>query len=205
VKEIDVQGEHVKAKGDCRRVSFDESDASAQLECILDQSMAHVGCRQVLVVCVGTDRSTGDAFGPIVGSKLLSYPALPGIDVIGTLDEPVHAVNLGSTLENIKKSYREPPFIIAIDACLGKFDHVGHITVEHGPLQPGAGVKKALPAFGDLTLTGIVNVSGFMEYFVLQNTRLSIVIKMSDVVVQALRASLSKISLRYSLGLGVQA
>ncbi|EJY56783.1 sporulation protein YyaC [Alicyclobacillus hesperidum URH17-3-68] len=49
-----------------------------------------------------------------------------------------------------------------------------------------------MPEFGDVTITGIVNVSGFMEYFVLQNTRLGIVMRMSDIVVQALSLSLQK-------------
>lgn len=128
---------------------------------------------------------------------------IPGVEVLGTLDEPVHAVNLGYTLERIQERYKEAPFIIAMDACLGKFDHVGHITVEQGPLRPGAGVKKSLPEFGDLTVTGIVNVSGFMEYFVLQNTRLGIVMKMCDIVVQSLHNSLQKHQITQAMRLGV--
>lgn len=176
----------------CWRIAYDDTSAIAQLESILDKILTANNHRKILVVCVGTDRSTGDAFGPIIGSKLRSSLHLLGVDVLGTLDEPVHAVNLASTLQNIESDYRNSPFIIAIDACLGKFDHVGQITIEKGPLRPGAGVKKNLPCFGDVTLTGVVNVSGFMEYFVLQNTRLSIVMKMSDVVVTALRNSLRK-------------
>ena len=32
---------------------------------------------------------------------------------------------------------------------------------------------------GDIHITGIVNVSGYMEFFVLQNTRLNLVMKMA--------------------------
>jgi putative sporulation protein YyaC len=199
VKDLDVRLRESSKRPEDRRVSFDDPHASLILQNMIDTALLHVGRRQILVVCVGTDRSTGDAFGPIIGSKLLSFPVLPGVDVVGTLDEPVHAVNLASTLETIRNKYVHAPYIIAVDACLGKFDHVGQIVMDNGPLRPGAGVNKTLPAFGDLTLTGIVNVSGFMEYFVLQNTRLSIVIKMSDVLVRALRGSLTKMSLQYSL------
>ncbi len=202
MKEIVAETEDIQKKETNQRVSFDDPNASLHLERMMDASLLKIGRKEILVVCVGTDRSTGDAFGPIVGSKLLAYPVLPGIEIMGTLDEPVHAVNLASTLDSIARKYRTPPFVIAIDACLGKFDHVGQIILENGPLRPGAGVNKSLPTFGDLTLTGIVNVSGFMEYFVLQNTRLSIVIKMSEVVVRALRGSLAKMSLQYSLGIG---
>lgn len=187
------------------RVSFDEEDASGQLENLLDVALSNVGRRHILIVCVGTDRSTGDAFGPIIGTKLTTANSIPGVDVFGTLDEPVHAVNLTATLDYLQTTYREAPFIIALDACLGKFDHVGHLTLEQGPLRPGAGVKKTLPSFGDITLTGVVNVSGFMEYFVLQNTRLSVVMKMSDIVVQALRRSLLKVQMRQSFHISHQA
>ena len=48
--------------------------------------------------------------------------------------------------------------------------------------KPGAGVNKQLPEVGDIHITGIVNVSGFMEFFVLQNTRLNLVMKMAKTI-----------------------
>jgi putative sporulation protein YyaC len=175
------------------RVPFDDESAVFHLTAILDEVFNRAQDRDVVLVCVGTDRSTGDAFGPIVGSKLANTH---GVQVYGSLDDPVHAVNLATTLEQIQEQHIRRPFILAIDACLGKFDHVGHIIVEEGPLRPGAGVKKSLPEFGDFTLTGVVNVCGFMEYFVLQNTRLGIVMRMTDIVVQALRNSLHRLQMR---------
>ena len=50
------------------------------------------------------------------------------------------------------------------------------------PSKPGAAMNKKLPAVGDLHIHGIVNLNGFMEFFVLQNTRLSLVMKMADVI-----------------------
>ncbi|MNN53765.1 hypothetical protein D3C81_1685430 [compost metagenome] len=35
-------------------------------------------------------------------------------------------------------------------------------------------------------ITGIVNVGGFMEYLVLQNTRLSLVMNMADVIARGI-------------------
>lgn len=162
----------------------------------VSQALQQAMGRPIVIVCVGTDRSTGDAFGPIVGSKLRSAGHWRGVHVYGTLDEPVHAVNLAATLRDIKAAHGERPFILAVDACLGKFDHVGHLILDRGPLRPGAGVKKSLPEFGDYILTGVVNVCGFMEYFVLQNTRLGIVMRMADVLVEALRLSLHRIQLQ---------
>lgn len=179
-----------------QRVSFEDDMAVFILSRAIDQVLQSASGRDIVIVCVGTDRSTGDAFGPIVGSKL---SGLKSVRVYGSLEEPVHAVNLAATLEQIRCANFRNPFILAIDACLGKFDHVGQIIIERGPLRPGAGVKKSLPEFGDYTITGVVNVSGFMEYFVLQNTRLNVVMKMSDIVVEALKGSLRRYYTRQRL------
>ena len=77
-------------------------------------------------------------------------------------------------------------FIIAVDACLGKVKSVGTVQILPGPLKPGAGVNKNLPEVGDMHITGIVNVSGFMEFFVLQNTRLSLVLKMARTIADSI-------------------
>jgi putative sporulation protein YyaC len=135
--------------------------------------------RQVIVLCIGTDRSTGDALGPLTGSKLHSIKMYP--HVFGTLDNPVHATNLTEKIEIIQASFIKP-FIIAVDACLGKIENVGCVSLGLGPVKPGAAVKKDLPAVGDAYITGIVNVGGFMEHLVLQSTRLNLVIKMADAI-----------------------
>jgi len=76
--------------------------------------------------------------------------------------------------------------IIGLLLKKGSTENVGYINICDGPLQPGAGVNKSLPPVGDIYITGIVNVGGFMEYLVLQNTRLNLVMKMSQVLVQGL-------------------
>lgn len=154
--------------------------------------------RPILLVCIGTDRSTGDALGPLVGSRLMSQSMESVYTVFGTLDHPVHAVNLKETMDHIAREY-EHPFIVAVDACLGQLSSVGQITIGKGPLKPGAGVNKDLPEVGDIHITGIVNVGGFMEYFVLQNTRLSLVMRMSECISQALITALGKLAETSSL------
>lgn len=144
----------------------------------------------IVVVCVGTDRSTGDALGPLVGTALARYRS-PLFHLYGTLDEPVHAVNLQETLNSIYDTHPDP-YIIGIDACLGHSTSVGCIQVADGPLRPGAGVNKQLPPVGDIHMTGIVNVGGFMEYFVLQNTRLSLVMRLSEKIASSLYSALKQ-------------
>lgn len=133
--------------------------------------------KQVVVLCIGTDRSTGDALGPLVGSFLLDKP-INNFYIYGTLAQPVHALNLEQYITKINNKY-DNPFIISVDACLGRLRNVGKLQVKKGALKPGAAVNKNLPAVGNMHITGIVNVSGFMELTVLQNTRLNIVMEMS--------------------------
>jgi putative sporulation protein YyaC len=167
------------------RDSYQSAQLTERLSYVLYSTLlSKLNYYDLVVVCIGTDRSTGDALGPLVGTKLQKlYPGQ--MNVYGTLDEPVHAINLEETLLTIKKRYRAP-YIIAIDACLGDLKSVGMITFAEGAVKPGAGVKKKLPEVGDIHLTGIVNVGGFMEYFVLQNTRLSIVMKIADKIASSL-------------------
>jgi putative sporulation protein YyaC len=105
--------------------------------------------------------------------------------VYGTLDEPVHAGNLREKLSEIHRRFHNP-FIVAVDACLGQVENIGYINIGNGALRPGAGVHKNLPPVGHLHITGVVNVGGFMEYVVLQNTRLNLVMRMADVIVEGL-------------------
>ncbi|HKM17384.1 MAG: spore protease YyaC [Firmicutes bacterium] len=148
--------------------------------------------RHLVVVCVGTDRSTGDSLGPLIGTGLLKHLP-PNITVYGCLDEPVHALNLENFVTKIKSKHQDS-LVLAIDACLGKSENVGYISLKTGPLKPGTGVNKALPEIGDFHIIGVVNVGGMMEYFVLQNTRLSLVIRMSEIIIKGLLMSVRDVS-----------
>lgn len=150
------------------------------------------GYKSIVFVCIGTDRSTGDSLGPLIGYKIndLKYK---NIYVHGSLDEPVHAKNIDKVMEYIFNQY-EKPFIIAVDACLGKMDHIGFVSVGEGSIKPGSGVKKDLMPVGDMYITGIVNFGGFMDYLILQNTRLSIVMKMADMISMGIKYVLWRIN-----------
>lgn len=139
--------------------------------------------RSLVFLCIGTDRSTGDSLGPLVGTHLQSMSAK--INLFGTLSDPVHAVNLQENLHLINTLFNNP-FVIAIDASLGKSSQIGYINLRQGSLKPGAAIKKDLPEVGDCTITGVVNSGGFLEHLVLQNTRLSIVYSMSEIIARSI-------------------
>ena len=75
--------------------------------------------REIIILCIGTDKATGDSLGPLIGYKLNRMPKMENVRIYGTLKEPVHAVNLTETVNEIYDRY-DNPLVIAIDASLGK-------------------------------------------------------------------------------------
>ncbi|WP_199228179.1 spore protease YyaC [Salipaludibacillus keqinensis] len=139
----------------------------------------------IVVVCIGTDRSTGDSLGPLTGTLLKERR--PGhLHVYGTLEEPVHGKNLEQYLALIHVNHPDA-FIVAVDACLGRATSIGNIVIGEGPLKPGAAMNKDLPATGNIHIAGIVNVGGMMEFLVLQNTRLHLVFSMARKLSETLK------------------
>lgn len=147
--------------------------------------------RDIVIVCIGTDRSTGDSLGPIIGHKLKDI-RYGNVRVFGNLDTPVHAKNLDEVTRLIYERFNKP-FVIAIDACLGKMEHVGYITVGYGAIKPGSAVNKDLQPVGTMHITGIVNFSGFMDFLILQNTRLGTVMKMAEIISSGIKYVLWRI------------
>ncbi|GFR35101.1 spore protease YyaC [Thermobrachium celere] len=175
-------------------INTDKINASYMLSCKLTDLLLQYDIynKNLVIFCIGTDRSTGDCLGPLVGYKLSKLSLSKNITILGTLNNPVHAKNLDENIVYIKESIQNP-FVLAIDASLGKSENIGNINLLLGPVYPGAGVNKKLQPIGDISITGIVNTSGFMEYIVLQNTRLSVVMKMAEVITTSIYTSLKQI------------
>lgn len=133
---------------------------------------------QVTFLCIGTDRSTGDALGPLTGSRLLEY-GFPY--VIGTLQGPCDASNLETKLQDIPTGST----VIAIDACLGQPSSVNFYFGSAGPLHPAQSVGKALPSVGHYSVAAVVNVQGPKPYWTLQVTSLHLVMTMAEEIAHA--------------------
>jgi putative sporulation protein YyaC len=134
--------------------------------------------RPIIFLCIGSDRSTGDSLGPLVGHKL-QYLSRNNIYVYGTLENPIHAKNIATTLDKINCKFINP-YIIAIDSCLGSMNNIGKIFIQKKPLMPGLALNKKLPPVGEMSITGIVNISSSFDFLVLQNTRLHIVMNLAE-------------------------
>ncbi|TLS49169.1 spore protease YyaC [Paenibacillus antri] len=142
--------------------------------------------RPITFLCIGTDRSTGDALGPLVGTALSNA----GYErVIGTLASPCDANTLPAWMTELAAVPAGAEAVVAIDAALGRPESVGRFQVTHVPMLPGASMGRNLPPVGDYGIAGIVNGNGIKSYAILQNTSLHRVMTMADTIVHAITAA----------------
>lgn len=134
----------------------------------------------MIYLCIGSDRSTGDSLGPLVGHQLCRMAQAETL-VLGTLSKPVHAVNLKATMDFIRRCYGNC-LVVAVDASVGSEDHVGGITLGLGSIRPGLGVCKKLQAVGDIYITGVVHSGSNLEPELLQSTRLALVMELAECI-----------------------
>ncbi|MHB8171400.1 MAG: spore protease YyaC [Thermincolia bacterium] len=182
-------------------INFHHADRSGQLDLLSILEQEFRPHREIVILCIGTDRSAGDSMGPLVGTMLSEL--YNGAIVYGTLENPVHAKNLEEVYQDVCRQHPDA-YVLAIDACLGSVRSIGSISFRREPLRPGLAVKKELILVGHGSLIGVVNIGGFMEYLTLQNTRLDTTYRLAKVisgtVAQALisRVSFQSVSATYS-------
>lgn len=155
---------------------------------LLEQKMKKGYHAPIIFVCIGTDRVTGDALGPLIGTSLAEFT---NYLVFGTVEEPVHAKNIEDIQTYIQNHYKDP-IVIAIDAMLGQSKSIGSIYIEDQPIKPGAGVGKDINPIGDISIAGVVNVGGMMNQLVLQSTRLHTVLTLSKQITKIIKSSIYK-------------
>lgn len=155
-------------------------ECAMTLRSLIRDVMTETKKKDVLILCIGTDRSTGDSLGPLIGHKLKEQSS-GSFRVIGTLERPVHAMNLERSVKMVHTCYPDH-VIVAVDASVGNQEHVGCVTLGKGALRPGLGVCKELQEVGDIFITGIVGSYGNYDPLMLQSVRLSVVMKMADYI-----------------------
>lgn len=171
------------------RIHYKDSGAIWKLSTLFLQHIPF-GSPNLVFFCIGTDRSTGDALGPLTGSRLTEYNTFP-FPVIGTLESPLHALNLEQRIDELLVD-TPTAYTVAIDACLGKVSSIGQLLFQDGSMQPGQAVGKNLPSVGNASIKGIVNIAGFMEHAVLQSTRLYLPFEMSRTIARALQLAYNR-------------
>lgn len=101
-------------------INTNQQDCSREISVLLKKCILSYPHHwtDLVFLCIGTDRVTGDCLGPYVGHRLSSF-CFPGIYVYGTLVQPVHALNLCDTRKEILSRHPDS-LIIAVDASLGQ-------------------------------------------------------------------------------------
>ncbi|MEC2131267.1 MULTISPECIES: spore protease YyaC [Brevibacillus] len=172
---------------------LDKKSVASLSDALIQHYVNNPGYTEIVIVCIGTNRYSGDSLGPMVGSQLLQQ--LKGqrhVHIYGTLDNPVHALNMQKTLSHISQKHMRA-YVIAVDACLGQFYKIGTLQVVEEPLQPGVSLDKQLPPIGHIHLKGIINNYGPLNHKVLEHTSLTFVQEMSGVVTRILTRAVQEI------------
>jgi putative sporulation protein YyaC len=139
------------------------------------------GKSKIVFACIGTDKCIGDCLGPMVGSMLENR----GYNVVGTLEYPMHAINLSSRIDEMNKKY-PGYFVIGVDACLGSAECIGSTSYNTGSIRPGKGVGKNLPHVGDISIVGVVDTIDSSDMFSIRSIRLNLVYKVACDIVTSL-------------------
>ncbi|UVI31647.1 spore protease YyaC [Paenibacillus spongiae] len=160
-------------------VSWQRADADGLRSFLLQAADSHPDRSSLTVVCIGTDRSTGDSFGPWIGTMLRERG---WTNVIGTLSSPCDADRYERAVAGIHPEQT----VIAIDACLGKPDSVGGFLVKEGQLQPAQATDKRLSPIGHYSIAGVVAPFGARSYWSLQRASLYEIIAMAGQAADAL-------------------
>ena len=79
-------------------VDSQKSSSAEEIAFLLNKCILQYPGRwsELVFLCIGSDRVTGDCLGPYIGHQLLEHlnTDTHGVYVYGTLKSPVHAVNL---------------------------------------------------------------------------------------------------------------
>lgn len=141
-----------------------------------------------VILCIGSDRVTGDCLGPLVGHLLTEKHCAPAF-VYGSLFSPVTALNLVETERFIREKHPQS-LIIAVDSSLGKKSDLGEVRVIGDGIYPGAAVGKSLPKVGDVSVTATV---ADMSKSRLYGVKLGFVYALAELIASAICKSISEV------------
>ena len=138
--------------------------------------------KEICYVNIGTPKLICDTLAPLFGTLIKEKGV--DIEVYGTLDAPLHALNLESFNSFISTKDK---FIIAIDSCVGGDNNTkSEVYARCSPIYPGKGVGKKITPIGDISIIGITLLKGDNPYN--HNLSLSMVYDMAKDLVDTIIA-----------------
>lgn len=134
-----------------------------------------------VIICVGSDLAIGDSLGPIIGSEL-NYKLFGKAYVYGTLESPITAKEIKTVFNTIHLLHPKSK-VLVIDAAVGDREEIGKIKIKDTGIKPGLGINKDLEEIGDVSIIGIVSDKENPKNSIYNETRLSLIKKISNVIV----------------------
>lgn len=153
-----------------------------------NKTILQKGRIEAIFLCVGTDRITGDCFGPLVGSKLielLQEHNFSNINVYGDLEKNLNYESISKIIKNINNNST----IIVIDAALSKKDNIGKIFVSNRKTVLGKGLDKNKIEIGDISIKSVVAKDYKIPKYnfkALQNISLNVVMTLANIVAEGI-------------------
>ncbi len=151
--------------------------------------------KQIALLCIGTDKMTGDCFGPLVGTKLMQLLEdynIYNVNIYGSLEKNINYTNILEVLKKVKDENKNS-CIVVIDAALSSKENIGKIIITNKNVSLGEGLKKDKVEIGNIGVKAVVGKDCKMPKYnfkILQNISLNVVMTLADVVANGIFESI---------------
>ena len=143
-----------------------------------------------VILCIGSDITSGDSLGPLVGTLLQEKGFGEGY-LYGTLARPITAKEVVYMRDYLAKVHPGRK-VIAVDAAVGRTEEVGLVKLQADGLYPGIGVGKRMTKLGDYSVMGIVAPKTKTPYQALGATRLNLVYRLAAAISEGIHQFISR-------------
>lgn len=141
-----------------------------------------------VIICIGSDKISGDCVGPLTGVALREKLNIKAF-VYGTTENAVHGKNLAAYLAFIQSVHQNNP-IIAVDACMSDCHRAGEIKVIKGGVHPQRALTRRKNPVGNLGVLAVVSKTSANPLSALMSVAIDDVEKLSNKVAFALKSAL---------------
>lgn len=160
---------------------------------IINKNKAH---KNIIFLCIGTNKIIGDSIGPIVGTSLKTLLQTnsklkqnleinnKNIKVIGDVFSNISYQNIDENMQNIKNSV-EDNYVIVIDSALSSENNIGKIFVQNRGLKYAESLKRKNTIIGDMSIKAVVGKNmqnRFKNFKILKNISSKRIVAMSNIL-----------------------
>lgn len=139
----------------------------------------------IIFLCIGTNKVSGDSFGPIVGTNLQKMlKDNKKIKVLGNMNNPINALNVKENIEYINKMYIDK-YIIVIDSAVSDKNLIGEVFITRNKTILGKGINNKISEIGDISIKCSVckdEYSSINNFISLQNVPKRFIKNLADMV-----------------------